>query len=220
MVAPHDKYVVIDRETMKFLGAAEGLTAASLLADLAPIATTNVVMPLDRKSQFASFGILELLLLIKNTTGQPTVPGAIHDFQKAVHDAYTLALALPLDTRSVKQLETEFANLPVIEVPKKMPKLPPVIARMSQEQIDNYVPGQNDHKKEPKAPRAPGVPGAAPSKGATGKVWTVADRVRAELGGGVITKDMRAKIIAACEAEGINAGTAATQFGKWKATQS
>lgn len=218
-IAPHDKYVVIDREKMVFLGAAHGIKAADLLAELAPITATCVVMPLDRKSQFSTFGVLELMLLHKNTSGQPNTPGMIHDFAKLVHDCYNLALALPLDTRSEKELESAVNNLPVVEV-KKTPKLPPILMRMKQEELDNYVP--HDHKKEPKAPRAPrapAAPGAAPSKGATGKVWTIADRVWAELGGGPITKNMRSAIIAACEAEGINAGTAATQFGKWKATK-
>lgn len=62
------------------------------------------------------------------------------------------------------------------------------------------------------APRADGEPASAPVKGATAKVWTIADRITAEKGG---TID-RGAIIAACEAEGINPATAATQFSKWK----
>lgn len=218
-IAPHDKYVVIDREKMVFLGAAHGIKAADLIAELAPITATCVVMPLDRKSQFSTFGVLELMLLHKNTSGQPTPPGAIHDFAKLVHDCYNLALVLPVDSRSEKELESAVNNLPVVEAPKT-PKLPPILMRMKPEELANYVPGQNDHKKSaPKAPRAPAAPGAAPTKGATGRVWEIAEAKWAELGGGPITKNMRAAIIDACEKAGINAGTAATQFGKWKATK-
>lgn len=65
------------------------------------------------------------------------------------------------------------------------------------------------------APREPGDPAPAPAKGATAKVWTIADRITAEKGG---TID-RGAIIAACEAEGINPATAATQFSRWKKTK-
>lgn len=65
------------------------------------------------------------------------------------------------------------------------------------------------------APRADGEPASAPVKGATAKVWTIADRITAEKGG---TID-RGAIIAACEAEGINPATAATQFSRWKKTK-
>jgi len=53
-------------------------------------------------------------------------------------------------------------------------------------------------------------PRAAPEKGVTAKVWVIADRVFADKG-----LD-RGAIIAACEAEGINTSTAATQYSKWK----
>jgi hypothetical protein len=51
----------------------------------------------------------------------------------------------------------------------------------------------------------------APSKGVTARVW--------EIAAGIPSGD-RAKIIAACVAEGINASTAATQYSKWKKAQS
>lgn len=54
-------------------------------------------------------------------------------------------------------------------------------------------------------------PVQAPSKGATKRVWDIADRVFAEVG-----HIDRAKIIEACVAEGINASTAGTQFSKWR----
>lgn len=57
---------------------------------------------------------------------------------------------------------------------------------------------------------------AAPSKGATARVWVIADAVTAEKGG---TID-RAAIIARCEAEGINPSTAGTQYSKWKKARS
>ena len=64
-----------------------------------------------------------------------------------------------------------------------------------------------------------GEPGEAPARprtaGATGRVWVIADEVLQKRGG-VIDKETRTQIIAACEVAGINAATAATQFAKWK----
>lgn len=62
---------------------------------------------------------------------------------------------------------------------------------------------------------SPGEAGKAPTKGATARVWEIADRVTAEKGG---TID-RTAIIAACTAEGINPATAGTQYSKWKKTK-
>lgn len=50
-------------------------------------------------------------------------------------------------------------------------------------------------------------PGSPPTKGATAKVWEIADGVG---------KADRAAIIAACVAAGINIATAGTQYSKWK----
>lgn len=49
--------------------------------------------------------------------------------------------------------------------------------------------------------------GAAPVRGATAKVWEIADGVG---------KADRNAIIAACVAQGVNPSTAATQYSKWK----
>lgn len=212
------KYAIVDREEMRFVAIAPNHDCAALIADIASVETTIVVFPLDVKKHFSHFSVLELMLLHKNATGIPNPPGAIMNYGQCIQKCYELATnVIPVDGRTVFQLNAEVAQLPDPEVPKVMPKLPPMLTKLSQEQ--NYAPTTTVKSAIPKAPRATATPGAAPSKGATGKVWTVADRVRAEMGGAPVSKEMRNKIIAACEAEGVNAGTAATQFGKWKATQ-
>ncbi len=47
---------------------------------------------------------------------------------------------------------------------------------------------------------------------ATGRIWEIADAKSTELGSPVARKD----VLAAAEAEKINAATAATQYGKWR----
>jgi len=69
---------------------------------------------------------------------------------------------------------------------------------------------------EKKAPRVPqekhnGV--SRPSAGtATGNVWAIAEAIQKR---GKGKSPARADVLAACEADGINPATAATQFGKW-----
>lgn len=55
----------------------------------------------------------------------------------------------------------------------------------------------------------PAPEGAAPVRGATARVWAIADQV------GAAGRGDRAKVIAACVAEGINPATAATQWSKY-----
>lgn len=90
-----------------------------------------------------------------------------------------------------------------VEFPNRLRKRPTSYKRIAQ-------------PSAPKAVREPGEPGQAPTKGATGRVWEIADKVTAEKGG---TID-RGAIIAACEAAGINPATAATQFSKWRRARS
>lgn len=75
-----------------------------------------------------------------------------------------------------------------------------------------YAPvGAGNSAGAGKAPREPGAAPTAPIKGATAKVWEIAEQTLSALG-----KLDRTAIIKACEAAGINAATAATQYSKWK----
>lgn len=206
-------YVVINRETMKFVGRTSTMEAACMIANLEPVDASYVMIPLDLKSRMAKFGILELVLLYKNTTGGDR-PNGIYDYAAMIKECYDLANQIPMDARSIFDLEKASAALPKAPV-APLPKLPPNIIRADPNAAP-YIPPA-PIVKGPTIPKAPGV---APSKGSTGKVWEIADLVRAEMGNAPISKEMRTAIIARCELQGINGGTAATQYGKWKATQS
>lgn len=70
----------------------------------------------------------------------------------------------------------------------------------------------------PREPRAAASgPATRPKAGtSTGKVWDVADACKAR---GLEGKELRAAVIAECEALAINSSTASVQFGKWKSSQ-
>lgn len=204
-----NNHVVINRENMTFVASADTLQKATLIANNDCADFTCVVLPLETKRYFSTFGALELLLLYKNCTGQT---GDLYNYAGMLQKCYDLALALPTDPRTVQQLENVAAQLPIIPPPPVIPK-PPILVK-----YDSVGNGANPFVEAPKAP-TPKNPSKPSAKGSTGRVWEVADRVYAEMGGGLITKEMRTKIIAECEAAGIHPATAATQFSKWKASK-
>lgn len=57
-----------------------------------------------------------------------------------------------------------------------------------------------------------GGSGATPSRGATARVWIIADELNAT---GGLTRADRNRVIDACVTAGINKATAATQWAKW-----
>jgi hypothetical protein len=58
-------------------------------------------------------------------------------------------------------------------------------------------------------------PGPAPTQGLTKRVWEIGDAVKAANPTAEL-KAVRKKIMELCEEEGLNPGTAATQYGRWK----
>jgi len=194
---------------MTFIAVADSMQKASLIAWNDCADDTSVVLPLESKRFFSTFGVLELLLLYKNHTG---LQGDIYNFAGMIKECYELALKLPVDSRSLSELEKKADKLPVIPPPPSIPK-PPIIVK-----YDGASNGSNPFVEAPKPP-SPKNPSKPSAKGSTGRVWEVADQVHASMGGGLITKEMRTKIISECEAIGINPATAATQFSKWKASK-
>lgn len=72
----------------------------------------------------------------------------------------------------------------------------------------------------PRAPRAVSASNEHPKEGSkTGTVWIIAEKIWQENNYSTNWKDIRHKIVSACEAQGINSSTASVQYGKWKNTK-
>lgn len=94
----------------------------------------------------------------------------------------------------------------------------------------NFNPGSNPENSQtevhctghvdyaPAVATMPEAPKAAPTKGATARVWAIADELLAKIGDGDM-KELKRRVVNAAEAEGLNGGTAGTQFGRWKASK-
>lgn len=206
------KFLVINRDKMSFMAVTDSFMKADKIAwnDHPDVAT--VVLPLEEAKYFSMFSRLETMMLFKNETGEA---GSLFEVGTMWQRLYELASNIPFDERSLSDLTKAGEGLEVLP-PPTTPTYHPQIYRASPDQ-QYAAKAVNPAEAKPKAPRDPS---AKPSpKGATGRVWEVAERVHSEMGGGIITKEMRSKIIAACEETGIHPATAATQYSKWKATK-
>lgn len=206
-----DKFIIIDRENLKFVGVGCSMQIASLMAwnDHPNIAV--LILPLEAKRYFAQLSRMELMMLYKNETGEN---GSLFEVPALIERLHQIADLLPVDKRSFTGLSKASEGLPEMIAPPTVWKPEGHRADPTQQYASRPVAPA---EARPKAPRDPS---AKPSpRGATGKVWDIADRVWQENGNGLITKELRTKIIVACEAEGIHPATAATQYSKWKATK-
>lgn len=84
--------------------------------------------------------------------------------------------------------------------------------------VKEKTPEDWAQKKKPAPNVSTGGAPSVPKGGTTARVWTIADEILMKEDRKEITniKALRAEIIAACEAEGINKSTAGTQYSKWK----
>lgn len=71
----------------------------------------------------------------------------------------------------------------------------------------------------PTQPKAAAKAEPAPRQGITKKIWEIADELLSVTGSVGNLKEFRKNVIARAAAIGANEGTAATQFGKWKANK-
>ncbi len=69
----------------------------------------------------------------------------------------------------------------------------------------------------PKPPSVPSIPSAPKTGSTTGRVWAIAEQTLSDVPNPVSDwKEFRRVVVEECQAQGINPGTAATQFGAWK----
>lgn len=192
------KYMLIDVTTvegtcLRMIGS--GLQV-ELMGKLLKAQGVKVIAPPLEGRGFTKFDLLQLQYLYWNSCNKPPVS----DYGNLVIACLTAFEAIPVSEVSVETLKAEVAKLSPPEDETNKTEAKPV--------------------KKAAVPRKPGETPAATST--TGKVWVIADRVLASHPS--ITEDtdwkpIRNSVIAACESEGINKATAATQYSKFKASK-
>lgn len=192
------KYMLIDVTTVEgtYLRMIGSGLQVELMGKLLKAQDVKVIAPPLEGRAFAKFDLLQLQYLYWNSCNKPPVS----DYGNLVIACLTAFEAMPVSEISIDELKSEVAKLVSSEDETNKTEAKPV--------------------KKVAVPRKPNETPAATST--TGKVWVIADRVLASHPAITATTDwkpIRDAVIAACESEGINKATAATQYSKFKASK-
>lgn len=214
---PHERgnemthYMLIDVTTMETakLLLVGTLRQVQLHGQILKADGRKVIAPPLEGRGFGKLGMGDLQYLYWNTWGK--APSNEKGEMLAYGDLLTTCLhaaqQVTPDGTSIELLEAEVAKL-----------APPPDGET--DEIETGVESKPAKKATPRTPQKPGEAPAVTST--TGKVWVIADRVLATKPAVTSTTDwkpLRDAIIAACESEGINKATAATQYSKYKASK-
>ena len=245
-------YICLDMDNLRILFKVPDIRTAGLLSALEHLEVTQWTFPTDWKGLWRRLSMHEMRVLLKNSTGEDYKGTSVRDLGDrvlAALEAHPMSDVngfrlmqqagpneLPCDaplTDADLEGRTHISKpapppaprsvAPSIPSAPGIPSPPPLIAQPW------AVPAAPAAPSIPSAPpmaTVPSIPKAPPTKGATGRVWEIADRILSESEFKSMTKAevlankaFRKVVIDACEAEGLNPGTAATQFGKWKASK-
>lgn len=233
-------YIGVDLDAYKVLFKAEDMYSACLLSALEHEDKTHLIFPIERRRSdsaldkragprvFPKFlAGYEQQRLYKNLTGEEW-PKNFGELSDKLH---ALLLDMPYDVRSRFELEREAGPQPLavdlreITPPKFVSHAFIPSAPASPAPMPSAPSGPKGEAMPsippfaiPAAPKAPAaIPSAPKPGGTTARVWEIANQTMADVPQPVSDmKELRRVVIEACVEEGINPGTAATQFGAWK----
>lgn len=215
--------IIVDKAQMRMVAAAGNRKWANLICyvDFAE-ADTVVVDSLDG-STWTIFSREEMATLYKNMSGQPEAP----EYKEAIEQLRAYSEQWPHYSKPEAALEREAEKIYAAEQAEGLHPEPEVTRETHQaiiKAVESAGPAEPGAAPapaaaEPKAPKAKPEPGERPRQGITKRIWELADELLAVTGQMGNVKEFRTKVIQRAEAEGANPGTAATQFGKWKASK-
>lgn len=196
-------YMVVNRQTMEVLqlGALDTICTKQFLEDPEAVIDTS---PVGFGGSYSCYSKEQLKMMATHLGLQTDLPYG--ETIQAIKAALTAKYAevKPL----LKSLDYYEAQLK-----KRMQKEPELYAQFEPETPEPVVTRRSS---APSTPR-PSSPATRPAGGTTKKVWDIADDLKAR-NPSLSAKELRPKIIEACEQENINSSTAGTQYSKWKNT--
>lgn len=196
-------YMVVNRQTMEVLqlGALDTVCTKQFLEDPEAVIDTS---PVGFGGSYSCYSKEQLKMMATHLGLQTDLPYG--ETIQAIKAALTAKYAevKPL----LKSLDYYEAQLK-----KRMQKEPELYAQFEPETPEPVVTRRSS---APSTPR-PSSPATRPAGGTTKKVWDIADDLKAR-NPSLSAKELRPKIIEACEQENINSSTAGTQYSKWKNT--
>lgn len=188
-------YVVINKEHLQIVGAVSTATIAAQIEMVYFKDVPTCVLNPDEGKTLSQLSELELKMLLNSLA----IPTEGCDYKTMIGYLKYFCENHPITDPNQESLDyiQGIIRHEVMKAPER-PDNEPVKARKSSAPSD----------------------GSAPSpKGATGRVWAIADEVLVGCGGtleGLNLKDLRKAIIDRCTEAGIHEATAATQWSKWK----
>lgn len=196
-------YMVVNRQTMEVLqlGALDIISTKQFLEDPEAVIDTS---PVGFGGSYSCYSKEQLKTMATHLGLQTDLPygETIQVIKAALTAKY--AEVKPL-LKSHEYYETQLK--------KRMQKEPELYAQFEPETPEPVVTKRSNAPSTPK----PSSPATRPAGGTTKKVWDIADDLKAR-NPSLSAKELRPKIIEACEQESINSSTAGTQYSKWKNT--
>ena len=196
-------YMVVNRETMEVLqlGALDTISAKQFLEDPEAVIDTS---PVGFGGSYSCYSKEQLKMMATHLGLQTDLP-----YGETIQAIKAALIAKYAETKPLlKSLDYYEAQLK-----KRMQKEPELYAKFEPETPEPVVTKRSSASSTPK----PSSPATRPAGGTTKKVWDIADDLKAR-NPSLSAKELRPKIIEACEQENINSSTAGTQYSKWKNT--
>lgn len=189
-----------------------------VLIDVTSLAQTKILTVAPLKE-------IECLGKIEQATGKQVIAPPLEGRGFSKMDAEQLQYLFWNTTQAPPPEDYAELVKQMLEVAEKCPVNDTPLLSLEKE-VKRLYPDEGKKTSEAKQPgtvsKQPGTPSERPKgTSTTGRVWELGDGV---LNGYLPTsevewKDVRGKLMAACEAEGINKATAATQYSKWKGSK-
>jgi len=216
-------FVLIDLDQLKMLAAAHKRSHTELIREV-DFPDMNVMWcNANDGGSWTGFTREQMDALYKNTSGQPEAP----EYGEAIEQLRSYVLTWPDYHKSEEELEAELRERDG-DIPEDDPVQQQIAANRLQRENHQRIIADCERANaraaaQPEAVAAKQAQAAAekakpqrsaPMQGVTKRVWEIGD---ACYDPNIGLKEVRKKIMELCEAEGIHPGTAATQYGKWKA---
>lgn len=219
--------VLIDMDNLRMVAAAPNRKWINLVAycDF-PNVDTKVLDGQELRT-WTELSREQMAALYTNMSGQ-----AAPEYSDAIKQLAAYAETWPAYAKLEHDLERQAEEIYAAELAERdgEPYPEPAVSRTNHQAIIQAAEAASPEARaatsaalsgDPAQPRErkPAEPGAAPRQGITKRIWEIADDLLAVQGSVGNLKEFRKKVIERAAAESANEGTAATQFGKWKASK-
>lgn len=182
-------HCIIDRDLQQIVAKVEKADHAVMMELVYYKDSPTIVCNTDVRADWSKLDRMEALMLLKHHTG---IVEDIHNYPAILDAVIAFAQNFPLTNVNVQSLEYSAGIMR--EQVLKPPSTPLVSDDRPASKPSNQAPSP---------------------KGATGRVWEIAEAVLTTVGS-TDMKALRAAVIKGCTDAGIHEATAATQWSKWK----